>query len=282
VLFLHPRSSVVDVVQSVGRVMRRDPSKDYGYIILPVAVPSGMPPEKALADNRRFKVVWQVLNALRAHDDRFNAMVNSIELNKGQHVPGGKGNDQLLGGHIGPVGPEGETVAQPGADLDSTSAAVLSQPALFSLTDWRDAIYARIVKNVGTRAYWEDWARDVADIAAAQQTRIRAILSGGDNNITSAFGDFVRALRGNLNESITEADAISMLSQHLITRPVFDALFSGYAFAAHNPVSLTMQSMVDRLEGQGLDAETQRLDAFYDSVRVRAEGVTSASGKQQN
>ena len=103
VLFLHPRNSVVDVVQSVGRVMRRATGKDYGYIILPVGVPAGVSPEEALADNKRFKVVWQVLNALRAHDDRFNAMVNSIALNKGSTEPGGKGNDKLLGGHIGPA-----------------------------------------------------------------------------------------------------------------------------------------------------------------------------------
>ncbi len=281
VMFMHPRNSVVDVVQSVGRVMRRAPGKDYGYIILPVAVPAGMAPEKALADNRRFKVVWQVLNALRAHDDRFNAMVNSIELNKGQHVPGERGNDQLLGGHIGPTGDGTETVGDGTKPADSTATTVITQPALFSLTDWRDAIYAKIVKNVGTRAYWEDWASDVADIAAAQQTRIRAILDNNHEYVRDAFDAFVTALRGNLNQSITEADAISMLSQHMITRPVFDALFSGYDFAGHNPVSQTMQAMVDRLEGKGLESETQSLDAFYDSVRVRAEGVTSGAGKQQ-
>ncbi|WP_206771190.1 helicase-related protein [Thermobispora bispora] len=49
VLFLQPRNSVVDVIQAVGRVMRLAPGKNYGYIILPVAVPAGMPPEKALA-----------------------------------------------------------------------------------------------------------------------------------------------------------------------------------------------------------------------------------------
>ncbi len=81
VLFLNPRNSVVDVVQSVGRVMRKSDGKDYGYIILPVGVPAGVSPSAALADNKRFHVVWQVLNALRAHDDRFNAMVNSAQLN---------------------------------------------------------------------------------------------------------------------------------------------------------------------------------------------------------
>src|SRR5690606_7588006 len=82
VLFLNPRDSVVDVVQSVGRDMRRAEGKKYGYIILPIGVPADLTPEEALKDNKKYKVVWQVLQALRAHDDRFNALVNKIELNK--------------------------------------------------------------------------------------------------------------------------------------------------------------------------------------------------------
>src|SRR5699024_11396853 len=61
--------------------------KDYGYIILPVAIPPGVSPSQALNDNTRFRVVWQILNALRAHDDRFNAKVNSIALNEKVELP---------------------------------------------------------------------------------------------------------------------------------------------------------------------------------------------------
>ncbi|MES2872099.1 MAG: helicase-related protein, partial [Bacteroidota bacterium] len=82
VLFLSARNSQVDVVQSVGRVMRKSPGKKYGYIIIPIVVPTNIEADKALDDNERYKVVWTVLNALRAHDDRFNATVNKIELNK--------------------------------------------------------------------------------------------------------------------------------------------------------------------------------------------------------
>ncbi|WP_342661761.1 hypothetical protein Rruber_05591 (plasmid) [Rhodococcus ruber] len=290
VLFMHPRNSVVDVVQSVGRVMRLNPGKDYGYIILPVAVPAGVSPAQALSDNRRFKVVWQVLNALRAHDDRFNAMVNSIALNTGNEVvKTGKGTDRLLGGHIGPTTDSGESLTDgtgPGsptgaADGASKGGQLAQQMALFSLSDWQEAIYAKIVDKVGTRAYWEDWAADVADIAAAQITRIRALLGSADPEISGAFDQFLQGLRDNLNDSITADDAISMLSQHLITKPVFDALFVGHDFASHNPVSRVMQTMIDKLGDSGLEAETTKLDGFYDSVRVRASEVTSAEGKQQ-
>ncbi|MDD7967803.1 DEAD/DEAH box helicase [Actinomycetospora lemnae] len=293
VLFLHPRNSVVDVVQSVGRVMRKAEGKDYGYIVLPVAVPAGVSPSQALSDNRRFKVVWQVLNALRAHDDRFNAMVNSIALNATE--PGaekGQGSDKLLGGHIGATsGSDTETLSgkEPGgaaspADTETTTAVgsgLPAQMALFSLSQWQEAIFARIVDKVGTRTYWEDWARDVADIASTLVTRIAALLDAADADVADAFDQFLQGLRDNLNETITPADAISMLAQHLITRPVFDALFAGHGFAESNPVSQVMEAMLADLGDVGLGAETAHLETFYASVRVRASEVTTAEGKQK-
>ncbi len=271
VLFLNPRNSVVDVVQSVGRVMRKAPGKDYGYVILPVAVPEGVAPSAALEDNQRFKVVWQVLNALRSHDERFEAQVNSVALNADGKA--GKGTAQLLTDHIGP------TLDDPEAETEGAKTA--TQMALFSLSEWQEAIYARIVDKVGTRTYWEDWAKDVADIAATLITRITALLADADPTISRGFDQFLTGLRDNLNDSISRDDAVSMLAQHLITAPVFDALFAGHDFAAHNPVSRAMQAMVDTLGDAGMEAETARLEGFYASVRRRATEVTSAEGKQQ-
>ncbi|VEG15811.1 helicase [Mycolicibacterium phlei] len=289
VLFLHPRNSIVDVVQSVGRVMRKAEGKNYGYIILPVAVPADMSPSQALSDNRRFKVVWDVLNALRAHDERFDAHVNSIALNTGKNtVKSGKGSSALLGGHIGAADPNTDESLKPrgessdtGTDSGDDSSGFTSQMALFSLSQWREAIFARIVDKVGKRAYWEDWAHDVAGISTALIARITAVLDKGNKKTAKEFDRFLKGLRDNLNDSISEADAISMLSQHLITKPVFDALFEGHDFASHNPVSKVMQRMVDTLGGSGLESETNDLEKFYDSVRVRASEVNSAEGKQQ-
>lgn len=142
-------------------------------------------------------------------------------------------------------------------------------------------MYAKLVDKVGTRTYWEDWADDVAGIAQAQITRIKALLAQASPQLKSEFDAFVDGLRGNLNDSISEDEAISMLSQHLITAPVFNALFTDYDFAQHNAVSKVMQRMVDALADHNLESETDVLERFYDSVRVRASQVTSAEGKQQ-
>ncbi|AJE33874.1 superfamily II DNA/RNA helicase [Corynebacterium humireducens NBRC 106098 = DSM 45392] len=266
VVFFNPRNSMVDVVQSVGRVMRKSEGKDYGYIILPVAVPPGVSPSQALNDNVRFKVVWQILNALRAHDDRFNAQVNSISLNEGdvKDLP-------VVTDHVGAT-----SGTEAYADADNTA----TQMVLFSLEQWQEALYTKLVDKVGTRTYWEDWADDVADIAEAQVLRITSLIDAADTPVRAEFERFVEGLRGNLNDSITEAEAISMLSQHLITAPVFDALFADSDFISHNPVAQVMNRMVEALADSQLESETESLTKFYDSVRIRAAEVTSASGKQ--
>ena len=268
VVFFHPRNSMVDVVQSVGRVMRKSEGKDYGYIILPVAVPPNESPAAVLDDNKRFKVVWQILNALRAHDERFDARVNSLSLNEGDaDLP-------VETDHTGPM------VDNAHAEAFSDGSEV-TQMVLFSLEEWQEAIYTKLVDKVGSRTYWDKWAEDVARIAQAQITRITAIVDDANPRLRKEFDHFVEGLRGNLNDSITEQDAISMLSQHLITAPVFSALFSEYDFAKQNPVSQVMQRMVDALSDHNVESETDSLADFYQSVQRRAEAVNSASGKQQ-
>src|SRR5688572_29621751 len=132
VLFLSARNSQVDVVQSVGRVMRKSPEKKYGYIIIPVVVPSDVEADKALDDNERYKVVWTVLNALRAHDDRFNAIVNKIDLNKNRP-------EQILVGRPDPDGdgdPFNDSANAQGS-IDQTKQLAMHFPAL------QTAIYAK-------------------------------------------------------------------------------------------------------------------------------------------
>ncbi|WP_306588844.1 DEAD/DEAH box helicase [Corynebacterium striatum] len=291
VIFFHPRNSMVDVVQSVGRVMRKAEGKDYGYIILPVAIPPGVSPSQALNDNTRFRVVWQILNALRAHDDRFNAKVNSIALNEKvklpidvQPVPNSKPNDKPADDdpataknrlNASDTSPTGQSEASSEQELTA------EQMTLFSLEAWQEAMYVKLVDKVGTRTYWEDWADDVATIAEAQIARIKALINAADDTIRKEFEVFIEGLRGNLNDSITEDEAISMLSQHLITAPVFNALFTEHDFASHNPVARVMQRMVDALSDAKLESETESLTKFYESVRIRASEVSSASGKQQ-
>ncbi|TFD11327.1 DEAD/DEAH box helicase [Cryobacterium sp. TMT1-21] len=273
VIFLNSRDSQVDVVQSVGRVMRKVEGKDYGYIILPIAVSADMTPEQALNDNTKYKVVWDVLRALRAHDERFEAKIEQLDLN-------GRSDAQIqIIDARDPWNGEGENGEQQNRENREDNVSVPMDWSKIG-ADWRTAIYAKIVDKVGERDYWENWARDVAEIAKRQRIRIASLVHGSNEHIRTEFAAFVGGLQDNLNPSITEADAIEMLSQHLITEPVFDALFKDYSFSANNPVSQVMQRMVDALEGSNLHTETEELESFYASVRRSVEGITDAAGKQ--
>lgn len=272
VLFLSARNSQIDVVQSVGRVMRTAPGKKFGYIIIPVLIPANVTPEEALNDNKRFAVVWTVLNALRAHDDRFSATVNKIELNR--HKPAG-GGSVLIGG-IGDG--SGTDTGDRISGGDGKAKAV--QLPLPQLKELQNAIYARMVQKVGNKRYWEQWAADVAKIAQGYMERInRLIAAPGPHK--AAFDDFLDGLRKNINPSVTPGEVVEMLAQHMITKPVFEALFDNYSFVRSNPVSKALQGMVNLLEEQALEKDTLVLSRFYESVKMRVSGIDNAEGRQR-
>lgn len=272
VLFLSARNSQIDVVQSVGRVMRTAPGKKFGYIIIPVLIPANVTPEEALNDNKRFAVVWTVLNALRAHDDRFSATVNKIELNR--HKPAG-GGSVLIGG-IGDG--SGTDTGDRISGGDGKAKAV--QLPLPQLKELQNAIYARMVQKVGNKRYWEQWAADVAKIAQGYMERInRLIAAPGPHK--AAFDDFLDGLRKNINPSVTPGEVVEMLAQHMITKPVFEALFDDYSFVRSNPVSKALQGMVNLLEEQALEKDTLVLSRFYESVKMRVSGIDNAEGRQR-
>ena len=277
VLFLEPRKSQVDVVQAVGRVMRKAEGKQLGYIILPVVISPDQDPGKALDDNKTFQVVWSVLRALRSHDERLDLEINSLDL-----------NDKP---------PEHIIIHSPDPD-DPDDSPGLEQLKLDLREIPPGAIYARIVEKCGDRKYWKQWGEDVADIAQRVRSRIDKLLADsqaldadllGDQDGVSGearallderFRQFLADLQRALNPELRQADAVAMLAQHLITAPVFEALFSDYDFAQRNPVSQAMSRILLHLEAAGLKHEMDGLEPFYDSVRRRAGALDNAEARQ--
>lgn len=291
VLFLTPRNSQVDVVQSVGRVMRKDPKgkKKLGYVILPVVIPAGVTPEEALNDNKTYKIVWEVLQALRSHDDRFDAMINKLDLT-GQdpakmeviavtdniNRPNKKTkDDQKKGKNTDNLGKSTKKKGKDSADDNQLKLAM-------EFGEIERAIIAKVVQKVGNRLYWDEWASDIARIAQTHISRITAILDTPENSAEiAAFDQFLDEIQDDLNDSITRAEAIEMLAQHIITKPVFDALFEGYSFTNNNPVSVAMQGVLNVLDAHNLAKEADTLTKFYESVRMRAAGITEVRAKQK-
>ena len=279
VIFASARDSQVDVVQSVGRVMRSFQGKKYGYIIVPVVLPPGANPDDILGkESHRFNVVWDILNALRAHDDEFNATVNKINLNKNKPskvvigtIPGhsfAMRNDGGVSGHD----TDGENVNT------QLSQEEIAKQLEIKFGPLQDGIYAKLVEKVGDRLYWENWAKKVGDIAQKFIYRINELIKSG--KAAKEFDAFLKGLQQNINPSVDEEQAIEMIAQHMITRPVFDALFERYRFVENNAVSRSMQKMLDLLEKEELDRDTEALANFYEDVRKNVGDIDNLEGKQ--
>jgi predicted helicase len=289
VLFLSPRKSQVDVVQAVGRVMRLSPDKKLGYIVLPIAIPSGVSPEEALNDNERYRVVWQVLQALRAHDERLDAAINRAAFT-------GKLPEQVLIERVSLTKPKARESSPfdgesgPSTDREDTTDGASAGPShlaptlpgLTSTADaWKDSVYAKLVAKVGDRMYWDDWAGDIALIAKRFIALITAHVNAPEND-RAPFDNFVKALRATVNPDVTEPEAIELLAQHLITKPVFEAMFPEGSFTQDNPVSTAMEHVLETFhENTAFAREREPMDAFYAKITDRIRGLDTVSAKQQ-
>ena len=276
VLFLSARNSQVDVVQSVGRVMRtfhkgQPDEKKYGYIIIPIVVPSDVSAEEALNNSKTFDVVWQILNALRSHDDRFQATVEKIALNRQ------KPNKQTYTPSV-TIGRPGLGFQEGEEEARQMENAEIARQLELRFGELQDGMYAKLVEKCGDRLYWENWAKEIGLIAHKFIERISKLIQSGVHK--KAFNDYLKSLQRDLNPSVDATQAIEMLAQHMITRPVFDALFADYKFVNNNSVSRSMQRMIDLLKEQAFDKDTEVLDKFYQSVRMNVGGIDNLEGKQ--
>ena len=261
IIFMASKKSQVEIVQAVGRVMRKAPHKKFGYIIIPVIVPMSKSPEEALNNSEDFKDVWKIINALRAHDENMNIEIERIRnyLSSDERKSGSlPGSGKIIIENVNPQ-------------------LVLGD--LFRWNDLRNKIYARMVEHVGNRLYWIQWAQKVTEIVERHTKRINELISV-EGKPREDFYKFVDALHKNLNPSVTPDEAVDMLAQHLVTRPVFEALFENYSFVKNNPVSVAMQEILDKLDKDGMSKDREIFARLYDRVREMCFNMGDAAQRQ--
>ncbi|MBQ7593026.1 MAG: DEAD/DEAH box helicase [Synergistaceae bacterium] len=252
VIFLNPKRSEIDIVQSVGRVMRKADAKKFGYIIIPIAVRSDIKPEDALDKNKEYDAIWKVLKALRSHDNKFQAVINDLNFS-------GRSRKLIL--------------VPPRINTEIYSRQI----EIDYLQEWEKTLTAKIVDKCGDREYWDKWTHDLIDIAAEIEAKIREALT--HRKAEHEFAKFLDDLKAAINPQISRDTAIDMLTQHIITKPVFDAFFS--KFSQLNPVSLAMQKIINSLAEYKIDDRLKELQNFYSHVYQSAQQAATSEAKQK-
>lgn len=242
VVFMNPRKSVVDVVQAVGRVMRKSPGKKYGYVVLPVAIPAGISVEDALSDSKHFKVVWQVLNALRSHDKKLAEEINRLTLE-----PPRPGDNQITNRiiirHAG-----SHNLYSPDMPVDRLITGITT----------------KLVEKVGDADYYDKYGARIGETTKTVETRIKNKINTSPK-LKSHLDYFQEGLKQIINENVTRDESIQAISQHIVMSKVFDMMFSGM-FTSYNPISKILDKISDKLD---LKEELKTLEPFY--VETKAE-----------
>ena len=294
VIFLSPRKSQVEVVQTVGRVMRRAPGKKRGYVILPLVVDNLGDIDNALSRSDKFACIWQVLKALKAINpndvivdgalEKLSSRIEVVCVNHNtidrKRTPGGGG-----GGGDKPKDPIPE------------QKKLITDDFEFKV---ESTIKSAIIKKLGNRREWEEWAEDVAEICKNQVAFIKDKLNNTENKeLRYAFNDFKDQLSCSINghksnqeasqnanealfggNSLSDDEVIEMLSQHIVIKPVLDALFKGYAFTENNPIARALTDMLEKFDNNGLHKANKELEYFYRSVGIRMQNVKTIAERQ--
>jgi predicted helicase len=171
-----------------------------------------------------------------------------------------------------------EVIPGPSGEKEDDASLLEDLPEL-PIEDLREAVYAAVPSKLGDRAYWSDWAKNVGEIAQKLIARIKDLIK--EDEPRKAFDDFMKGLRDNIHPAITEEEAINMLAQHEITRPIFEVLFPDKAFVESNPVSRSMDGMMRSMKDHGLETETEDLRPLYNQIQERASYAKSDKTRQE-
>ncbi|GAA8603283.1 DEAD/DEAH box helicase family protein [Helicobacter pylori] len=263
VIFFDGRSAMVDIIQAVGRVMRKAKNKKRGYIILPIALKeSEIKNLDEAVKNTNFQNIWKVLKALRSHD---SSLVDEATFREKIKIFGSDDTSH----------PDDEEELE--KDKTEQSDPKEAQKTLFDailLQDLANAVYNVMPTKLGDRNYWENFAKKTGNIAKTLNERLKELF--GKN--PEIFDNFLTSLRGNIHQSIKEEEALDMIISHIITKPIFDAIFGDNI---QNPIAKALDKMVLKLSDLGLEGETKDLKNLYESVKTEAARAKSQKSQQE-
>ncbi|GAA7025098.1 DEAD/DEAH box helicase [Helicobacter pylori] len=268
IVFFDGKSAMVDIIQAVGRVMRKAKGKKRGYIILPIALEeSEIKNLDEAVNNTNFKNIWKVIKALRSHDP---SLVDEATFREKIKIFGSDDNNN------DETNQDDEELQKDKTDKTKQDPKQ-AQKTLFDailLQDLADAVYNVMPTKLGDRNYWENFTKKTGNIAKTLNNRLKDIFEKN----REFFHDFLDSLRGNIHQNIKEDEALDMIISHIITKPVFDAIFGDNI---QNPISKALDKMVEKLSTLGLQGETKDLKNLYESVKTEATRAKSQKSQQE-
>jgi Predicted helicase len=256
VAFLEPKESIVDIIQALGRVIRKAEGKDFGLIFIPLVVDTEKENIDEQVEKTSYKTMWQVITALASLDSAFEAQIRHILITEGNENKKNKDQDKVK---------EDEVLI---IDKGNMKQKKLYEPI-------RKYISAKIVKSFRLGSiFLKDWAVETAKIAKDLKDQIQ-IAFEKDQSFRQKFEELKTALSTILNEGIKEQDTIDLIVQYMLTKPIFDAVFE------HKDRTDEILDSIFEYFKHFLENNIKELDKFYEEVQNKAKGLRNEEERQE-
>ena len=251
VAFFDPKESVVDIIQALGRVVRKAENKEFGLVFIPLVVSTDRENVDEQIERTSYKTLWQVLNAVASLDSAFQSQIRVILIEDGNRT----------------------------REIDQNRERVIIlnkgniQPSLFEPI--RKYLSTKIVRSFRLGAiFLKDWAQETAKTAQDLKAHIQIALEK-DLSFRQKFEELRRALTTLLNESISDQDALNLIVQYILTKPIFDAVFE-----YKSQVDEILDSIFEYFR-HFLQNNIRELDKFYEQVQAKASGLRNEEERQE-
>ena len=272
VVFLDPKTSQVDIIQALGRVMRKAPGKDIGYVILPVVTQKGRNDDDTLSSSD-YKILWQVLKALQSHDENFTIEINQLILDS-DDKPRSDITDRV-------------SIVRLNEDLEEFD---INQPYFAELK-------TRLVNSCINKKYYDDYGEHIGKTSLVLQDHINKEYKT-DNNIKLIIDNLHKNLKKLLHDKINIQTSINTLCYHIVLSPIFRGLFDNdINFVDSNPIAKAFESTsrILRLDYDTVgnrikmidndiiqDDKLTKLYQYYKELRKEISAIGDDNTKKQN
>ncbi len=269
ITFFDPKSSVVDVVQAVGRAVRKAPGKKRGYVILPILVNDDSEETKEKIDKSTFKIIWQVISALQSMDETLIAKMRALFID-----PKKEKTEETFE----PL-QEDKTEEVEESRENEIKLGILGGQSL-ELQELRNFIIPKIVKIFRlAHEFIADWTSEATKLAKEIKGILEYETQQPESSVKAKIAQLrekLKAMFGYEELNIEDKKLIAIITQYIIAKPILDALF----FDKKSEVEKVLDSLFDEFK-YFVENNSERLQYFYQRATNKAKAIVNNDERQE-
>ena len=247
VMFVNPKKSTIDIIQAIGRAIRKSTGKEKGYIILPIIIPESENEVETIADSQ-YENTLQVLLALRSYNDKEDLKT-------------------LLKQNIRFVYTENNEIK------DRNFEEIENDKSDQLLLNFEKNLYSKILKLESSvrRSYLQSWFNQIPNLRDDLRSGIKKTIKENEENFTAELESILSSLQKTINPDLELKDICEIFIQHILTGHILDVIFQG--FYQTNPIAKSFNELEEIFfkNNTSLKERIKKIRDFMHSIVMKGD-----------